>query len=453
MGKRVGVSETAPSDDLVLRCQDPEIEAALLGSMMLEPDACDVALAIVTEDAFYRIDNRKVFRLLKVLRSMEYRPDILMIRNYLEAEGSLEEIGGVDFLVQLCESVPSAANVEYYARMVAELHSRRRSYLACHNAAEEFITQRGRDELLQTSDVLSKKIGEYTSESSGSKVQSMLGVNQPPTEIHAKIEPPVATLSRFGIWKDEYTIIGARPSRGKTSFLVQLAWSAALAGEKVLLFSQETSQTMIAMRLVTSLTGVETWKIRLKKMGDGEIEAVKRAYRKVGGVRNLWVVQKCKTLREMRANHDAIVRREGEMNLVLVDYLQICDGEPTRENRFERVSRIASEFATWRHPKTAVVVASQLSRLSEKENRLPRLDDLRESGTIEQDADSVWFIHSDTKGEDAVPRRASIIVAKQRNGPTGKVDLNFWQPRYLFGDGVNEPPILYHPEDLYNETG
>ena len=427
-----------------------EVEEAVLGSMLIEHEAATIALQMLKADDFYKPANRHIFDVLQDLFERDNPLDLLTVESELRDRSLLEACGGPGYLAELTRSVSSAANVEYHAQIIAEKAIKRNLILSCTDIIKESY-----DSTTDPFDVLDKAeqalfdLANAKSRSSAKAIGDILkdtlsyledmrgkpsGVTGVPTELD--IDKMTA-----GWQPGDLIIIAARPSMGKTAFVLTSARNAALhpdpnMQQNVAIFSLEMSNQSLVQRLLTMEARINAQSARSGQLEDDEfkrlIDAAGRLFTAnifIDDTPGLSIMELRTKCRRLKNEHD--------IGLVVVDYLQLMtatgmDRTSNREQEIATISRGLKALA--KELDVPVVALSQLSRAVEQRggDKRPQLSDLRESGSIEQDADVVCFLYRpEYYGIKATPEGqsteglAEIIIGKQRNGPTGAVPLYF----------------------------
>jgi replicative DNA helicase len=408
--------------------------------MILHAPAIDVVVQISKADHFYRPAHQIIFQALLEMSQANKPIDLVTVRDELERRKLLEQIGGVEYLVALVEGVPTAANAEYYAQVVRDRALLRKLIVVGTEIVQEaFATH---EEAPAVLDRAEQQIFEIASEQIGDQTANMETLLKHTFEMLEKNEGQLITglASGFGaldeltsgFQKGDMVVLGARPSMGKTSLLLNMAEHMAVVdGVPAAVFSLEMSKEQVALRLLGSHARYD-----LRKMRRGMISAedwtqlqtaagrLQPAPLLIDDTAMLTILQLRAKARRLKAVHN--------IQCVFVDYLQLMTYQGRSTNRQEQISEISRGIkALGRELAIPVVVAAQLNRgPTDRPSQRPRMSDLRESGSIEQDADVVLLLHNEDyyhRGEeDWVPKNVTeLIVAKQRNGPTDTVYLQF----------------------------
>ncbi len=421
-----------------------EAEQATLGALLLDADAVGTVIRYLRPDNFYSLQNQKIFQAIISLFNNGQRVDLITLTEELRQQGLLAQAGGPGYVASLTDTVPTSANVEYYAKVVLE-HSMRRSLLVISNK----IIADAHDDSTESRAVLEeaqKRIFELTDANQHATFKTPKDMI--PLAI-ASIEKLYHTKNAFtgvpsglieldqmtsGFQKSELVIIGARPSVGKTALALSMVAHVSIK-EKIpaAFFSLEMSDMQLMVRLISQESHIASEKIRtgLLKMSDFQSiqDAAGRIYDSplyVVDMPNMKLLDLRAMARRLRAQHG--------VEIIFVDYLTLITSENTLIPRHEQIAEISRSLKSLaRELNIPVVALSQVRR--DAEGKKPTLADLRESGSIEQDADVVMFLHrervgsnkGDQDGEQAID--TELIVAKQRNGPIGDIEILFL-PRY-----------------------
>ena len=418
-----------------------EAEACVLGSMMLDPLAIDLVVQIVRDDHFYRPPHQALYKALVDMRHLATTEiDLVTVREELSRRGALEQIGGMEYIKLLVTGVPSSANAEYYAKIVRDKAQLRQLITACTDVIRD--AYEGRDETPMVIDRAEQSIFDIAQQHLGEDAKTLKELLQKTFEDLEAHEGKLITgiasgYSRLdqltsGFQKGEMIILAARPSMGKTSLLLNIAENVALMDQAPLaIFSLEMSRAQLAERFLASRarfnlrqmrTGTitpETW--TLLQSAASELSSAP-VY--VDDSANLTIVQLMAKARRLKAAHD--------IQCVLVDYLQLMSYSGRANSRQEQITEISRGIkALARDLNIPVIVAAQLNRgPADRPTHTPRMSDLRESGSIEQDADVVMLLHNEDyyhMGEEGYQLKGTtdLLIAKQRNGPTGTLPLTF----------------------------
>ncbi len=428
--------------------QTLETEKALLGALMIRPEGMNESSDIITADAFYAEKHRMIYRAMLALYQKNEPIDIESVRTKLQDQGDLDSIGGITYLAELAAEVPAASNARHYAAQVQKKHMLRSLI-----DAGEFVAELGYDEgeeLEETLEKAEKKIFEVTSTPTMAKFtalgDSLKGAWERLEHLHEHKDEMRGVRSGFkdldqmlaGFQKSDLIILAARPSVGKTSLALDIARNAAVKyGTVVGIFSLEMAAQQLIDRMVAAEANVNSWNLRTGNIKDqDDWDRIRGAYDRLGAAPIYIDDQPGNNILKMRAVARRL-KKENGLGLIVVDYLQLMvpTGARASDSMVQQVTEISRSLKNLaRELDVPVLALSQLSRAVEQRGGKPRLSDLRDSGSIEQDADVVMFIHRDDKQnkESERPNIAEILIEKHRNGPVGKIELFFDEKRTTF---------------------
>jgi len=418
-----------------------EAEESVLGAVLLSEDAVNEVMDHIHPEDFYVPAHQAVFEAIRELFDSSQAIDVVTVSESLRRRGELEKIGGVQYLTRLVDIVPSTSNINYYAGIVEE-HAKRRELIRAGAAVTELAFDID-DEIAAVLDRaeqavlgVAEKRASQTLLEVGPLFQDVLEHMEMLEEKGSEVtglETGFVDLDRklAGLQPANLVIIAGRPSMGKSSAALNIATNAASAGHPVAIFSLEMSKEEIVQRILSSVGKVDSMKLRSGQLGplwQRVVDAAGRMYKTPIYIDDSPVV----TVTDIRAKCRRLKRKKG-LALVVVDYLQLMEahGNENRQQEIASISRNLKNLA--RELEVPVIAVSQLNRsLESREDKRPRLSDLRESGSIEQDADVVMFVyrHEYYHPEDQEKKGiAEIIIAKHRAGSTGPVEMTF-QPEF-----------------------
>jgi replicative DNA helicase len=434
-----------------------EAEAAVLGSMILDPQCIGLVVQKITSAAFYRVEHQMIFEAIISLWDKKSDVfDLLLLRDELKNRKQLEEVGGPEYLVKIAEAVPSAANVEHYLQIVKDKQMMRELISAAGEVLTEALEDAG--SVAEKLDRAEQKIFAVTEKKISSSAASMKEILTETFEAIDKRQGHHVTglPTGFGELDDltcglqngEMIIIAGRPSMGKTSFAMNIAEHIGADNNiPVAIFSLEMSRQQLAERMLCSRGMIDSQLVRKGIVSDSQYQELVRAASELSE-KPIYVDDTPGiTPLELRGKARRLRSRYG-IKAIFIDYLQLMSMGGSVESRQQEVSEISRYLkALARELSLPVVVLSQLNRATEgREGHRPRMSDLRESGSIEQDADVIMLLHREDyyhKGEEGYEETsgAEVIVAKQRNGPTDTVELSFNGTYTRFGNKarVKEP--------------
>ncbi|TCL65299.1 primary replicative DNA helicase [Hydrogenispora ethanolica] len=419
--------------------QNIDAERSTLGSMFLEKEAIEKGLELLQSEAFYREAHRVIFEVVLHLHNHGEPVDIITVSEELKRRNMLEKIGGIPYLTALANAVPTAANVEYYAKIVAE-KALLRSII---NTATEIVRlgYEGADEVDSILDQAEKQIFQIAQQR---HVKGYVALKSILIDTFERIEQLYENrggvtglgtgfrdLDRMtaGLQPSDLIILAARPSMGKTTFALNLARNAAVDYKApVIVFSLEMSKEQLALKLLCSEAGVDNQRIRTGTLRDEDWPRLSHALGRLSES-NIYIDDTPGvTVFDIRAKARRI-KAEAGLGLIVIDYLQLMQSRGRSENRQQEVSEISRSLkALARELEVPVISLSQLSRaVEQRTDKTPSLADLRESGSLEQDADIVAFLYREDYYNKETEKKGitDLIIAKQRNGPVGTVELLF----------------------------
>ncbi len=421
-----------------------EAEESVLGACFLSKYALQKATENLLPESFYNEKNAKIFSSMIALQEEKTPIDLTTITSYLKKKNELNEVGGVEYLTEVLNFVPTASNVDYYIQTVEETAILRRLIETANEIATEgYRNDESINEILDSSE---KKILSIVKNRKSSEFRSI-------KEVLAKTQSDLERLSEFkneitglatgwydldklttGLHPNEFIIIAARPAMGKTAFALNLATHAAMTQNKsVAVFNLEMSAEQLAMRILSSLGQIEGFKLRTGNLMNNDWKRINEAISQLSNTNLVIDDTPGITIGEIRAKCRRLASSEKGLALVVIDYLQlISGGKNYGANRQQEVSDISRSLKTLAMELNVPIIAlSQLSRSVEgREDKRPIMSDLRESGSIEQDADIVSFLYRDdyynkeARTEDNTSI-SELIIGKHRNGPTTTIELLF----------------------------
>ena len=427
--------------------QSIESEQSLIGSMIIDKSAIAQVAEKLTEDDFYRDGHKIIYKSIFEMFKNDMAVDLVTLLEYLKSTDQLEKAGGVTYITEVSSSVPTTANLSSYIKIVEEKSILRRLIKASTAIIEDSYNKQG--EVEGVLDLAEKKIFDIAEKRSTSDFEALsdvlergfleierlfnnkgqiTGVPSGFTDLDAKTS---------GFQKGDMVLIAARPSMGKTTFALNIAENAALReGKSVVIFSLEMPKEQLAYKLLCSEANVDMLKLRTGNLDDKDWENIARATGPLSKAKIYIDDTAGVTVMEMRSKCRRLKMEYG-IDLILIDYLQLMSGSSS-ENRQQEVSEISRSIkALAKEMECPVIALSQLSRAPEQRaDHRPMLSDLRESGSIEQDADLVMFLYRDEyyNKETEDKNMAECIVAKHRNGPVGTVKMAFLGALSKFGD-------------------
>ena len=436
-------------EDSVMRSlpQSIEAEQSVIGSMIIDKSAIAQVAERLEENDFYRDGHKIIFKAIFEMFKNDTAVDLLTLLEYLKSNDLLERAGGVTYITEVSSSVPTTANLSSYIKIVEEKSTLRKLIKASTAIIEDSYNKQG--EVSSVLDSAEKKIFDIAEKRSSSdfeplnvvlergflEIERLFNNRGEITGVGSGIKDLDAKTS--GFQKGDMVLIAARPSMGKTTFALNIAENAALKeGKSVVIFSLEMSKEQLAYKLLCSQANVDMLKLRTGTLEDSDWESIARATGPLSKAKIYIDDTAGVSVMEMRSKCRKLKMEHG-IDLILIDYLQLMSGSSS-ENRQQEVSEISRSIkALAKEMQCPVIALSQLSRAPEQRaDHRPMLSDLRESGSIEQDADVVMFLYRDEYYNKESDDRgiAECIIAKQRNGPVGTVKMAWLGQYSRFGD-------------------
>ncbi len=421
--------------------QSIESEQAVLGSIMLRKDAMHEVEDVVNADSFYVEKHRKIFQAMLDLANKNEPIDMLSLSTKLAEQKLLDAVGGNVYLAEIVNVVPSSTNIKHYADIVQKKYVLR-SLIEAADYVSELAFEEGDDNVDDVLDMAEKKIFAVVSSPKSQKFVNLKDAIPEAYERMEKLHENKGALRGLptgfkdldnmlsGLQNSDLIILAARPSMGKTTLALDIArLSATIHDKSVLVFSLEMSSQQLVDRMLSAQSRVNAWNLRTGKLSDskGEFALLRDAMDKLAKAKIFIDDQAGNSIVRMKALSRRLKAEKG-LDLIVVDYLQLMSTSKNYDSMVNQVTDISRSLkALAKELDVPVLALSQLSRAVESRGGKPRLSDLRDSGSIEQDADVVMFIHRDDKGKDESEKTniAEILIEKHRNGPVGKVELYF----------------------------
>lgn len=439
-----------PANEPKIPPQNVDAEASLLGSILIDSDAIVKVADIIREDDFYDGRHREIYTALKSLYSKHSPIDVLTLSNELKNNGKLKDAGGAEYLTELTNFVPSAAHALEYAQIVSSKAIRRRIIKASQAIIE--MGYDGDDSIQELIETAESKLFEVSSDHIKQDVVSLENILSDSFERLDELHKDKGTIRGVptgfkdldnilaGFQKSDLFILAARPSMGKTALSLNLAHNVAVkSSQPVLLFSLEMSKEQLVDRLLAAEAGVDAWNLRTGNLTDADFEKIGHAMGTLSEAPIYIDDTPGITVSDLRTK----ARREAHkrpLGLIIVDYLQLMSGGTRFSNdggnRVQEISEISRGLkGIARELNVPLIAISQLSRSVESRHpQIPQLADLRESGSIEQDADVVAFLYREDYYNPETDRKnlTDIFIKKHRNGPTGAIELYFDREKQRF---------------------
>lgn len=433
-----------------------EAEISVLAGVLLDEAAMVRIEEIIDASMFFREPHRILYRAMRQLQEKRTAVDPVTVGDHLRTRGELERAGGIEYLAELIDAVPTAANVQYHARIVRDKALLRRLIDASTRTIQDVYEpgERSVDDLVDEAEARIFQVAETHDRGGFVWIKDLLWDAMENIE---KLQQSKGGLTGVpsgfrrldhmttGLQSGDLVIVAARPAMGKTSWVLNVAQSAAIRHKvPVAVFSLEMSKEQVVFRLLCSEARVDAQAVRRRRLSSSDHQRIGSAAAYLNTA-PIWIDDSPSgTVLEMRAKARRL-KAEGSLGLLVIDYLQLMEGTGRFESRQQEVAQISRGLkALARELNVPVIAVSQLSRAPELRggDRRPQLSDLRDSGSIEQDADLVMFLYrpeyysTDGKDKDgnSLEGKAELIVSKQRNGPTGRIDLVFNKQYTRFDD-------------------
>lgn len=413
-------------------------EQAVLGAILLDPDAIHRVVDLVRAEDFYQEAHRLIYETMLTLDDAGMPIDIITVTESLRRAGLLERAGGASYVVALADVVPTTAHVEHYARLVAE-KALLRTLIQAATRIREMGYEADRDprHLLGEAERLIMDLAQDKAGSAFSSLKEVLeAVLSHVEEVYRAqgemlgLPTGFTDLDRLlsGLWPQDLIILASRPSMGKTSLALSIALNVARKGTPVGFFSLEMSKEQLVQRLLTAEARIDHKRLRTARLDDEDWQKLTEAAVSIAALPLFIDDTPALNVREMRGRAKRLKAERG-LGLVIVDYLQLMQSTRRVENRQQEIADISRSLkGLAKELGVPVLALSQLSRaVEQRQEKRPVMSDLRESGSLEQDADVIMFIYREEYYRPETERKgiAEIIVAKQRNGPVGMVELAF----------------------------
>ncbi|HLR53000.1 MAG TPA: replicative DNA helicase [Candidatus Avamphibacillus sp.] len=426
-----------------------EAEQAIIGAIFLEPEAFSTASEVLMPEDFYRAGHQRIFEAMMQLADRGEAIDVVTVTSALQDSKHLEEAGGVSYLTEVAGSVPTAANIEYYTKIVEEKAVLRRLIRTATDIVTDTFTRE--DEVDDVLNEAEKGILEVSGRKNSGAFKAikdvLIDVYDNIEQLHQNKEDVTGIPTGFkdldritsGFQRNDLIIIAARPSVGKTAFALNIAQNVAVnTEENVAIFSLEMGADQLVQRMLCAEGNIDSQRLRTGSLIDedwGKLTMAMGSLSNAGiyiddtpGVRVNEIRSKCRRLKQ-----------EHGLGMIVIDYLQLIQGSGnSKESRQQEVSEISRSLkALARELEVPLIALSQLSRgVEQRQDKRPMMSDLRESGSIEQDADIVGFLYRDDYYDQESDKQniIEIIISKQRNGPVGTVELAFVKEYNKFVD-------------------
>ena len=428
--------------------QSIEAEQSVIGAMLIDKSAIAQVLEKLKEDDFYRDGHRAIYKAIQEMFSKDIAVDLVTLLEYLKTTDMLDKAGGVTYISELSASVPTTANLGAYIRIVEEKSTLRRLIKASTAIIEE--SYNGGSDVEKVIDSAQKKMFDIAEKKDSKEYEALSNVLERGFLEKERLFNNKGEITGVGsgiralddktsgFQKGDMVLIAARPSMGKTTFSLNIAENAALKeGKSVVIFSLEMSKEQLAYKLLCSQASVDMLKLRTGNLEDADWERIAMATGPLSKAKIYIDDTAGMPIMEMRSKCRKIKMEHG-IDMILIDYLQLMSGSSGSDNRQQEVSEISRGIkALAKEMECPIIALSQLSRAPEQRaDHRPMLSDLRESGSIEQDADVVMFLYRDEYYNKETEEKGigECIIAKQRNGPVGTVKMAWIGAHSKFAD-------------------
>ncbi len=446
-----------------------EAEIGVLGSLMLMPDACDDVVNLLRAEDFYDEAHAKIFQHMMAMHNAGKKIDMLLLRERLMGNDDYEMVGGAAALAEIFTSVPNAAHVNYYANIVRNKATARNLITTCSDLlTEAYLPENDPEELLNEAEQKVFMLRESRQSNNLTPIDEVLEQAMDRLDARVRGEAQEGTVETGftdldkmmgGLHGSELVILAARPSMGKTAFAMNITENVVMkSGKPALFVSLEMAAIELIERMLCSCSRVNGHRLRNGTLAAEDRKRLVNVAGELSSVPLFIDDSPTRNVSEIAGAARRIMRREGGLGLIVIDYLQLIQPDSANDPRQEQVAKMARRLkGLARELKTPILCLSQLNRQTEagRDGHRPKLSHLRESGAIEQDADVVMFVHREsyykkgTPEEKELEREAVIIIEKQRNGPTGDVELTWERDFTRFS---NRAPERYGEFDSLPQT-
>nr|WP_239565544.1 replicative DNA helicase [Brevibacillus fulvus] len=419
--------------------QNNEAEQSVLGAVFLSKEALITAIEILRPEDFYKTAHQRIFKTMQDLYEKGEPVDLVTVTAELQDHKLLDEVGGVTYLTEIASSVPTAANVEYYARIVEEKALLRRLILTATKIANDgYSREDDVGQIIADAEKYILEISQNRNSGGFVPIRDVLLETYERIELLSQRRGDVTGIPSgypdldkmtSGFQRSDLIILAARPSVGKTAFALNVAQNvAARAGETVAIFSLEMAASQLVQRMICAEGNLDAQKMRTGRLEEDDWQKLTMAIGTLAKAPIYIDDSPGVTVQDIRAKCRRLQTERG-LGMILIDYLQLIHGRGKGDNRQQEVSEISRTLkGIARELNVPIIALSQLSRsVEQRQDKRPMMSDIRESGSIEQDADIVAFLYRDDYYDKETENKnvIEIIIAKQRNGPTGTVELAF----------------------------
>ena len=421
--------------------QNLEAESSVLGGILLDNEAINQVLELLRPEDFYRESHRKILRAMIEITDRSEPVDLITLSEFLKTKNELEAVGGSAYLASLADFVPTAANIAYYARIVREKSVLRSLISTATDIATRGYEEQGNvEEFLDAAEKVIFDISEKKIKAAFVAVGDMItDTLKTIDKLYQRKEMITGVPTGYqdldkitaGLQPSDLIIVAGRPGMGKTAFALNIAANAAYCGVGAAIFSLEMSKEQLVLRMLCSEARVNSSKVRSGYLGERDFPQLAKAAGRLHEAPIYIDDTPAISILELRAKARRLLRdHTKQVGLIVVDYLQLMRGMGNANNREQEISEISRSLkALAKELRVPVMALSQLNRkVEDRTGRKPQMSDLRESGAIEQDADLIMFIYREElydKNNQDIKGKAEVIIEKQRNGPTGTINLTF----------------------------
>ncbi len=435
------------SDNLKVPPQDLQAEQSVLGAILVDASSINLVVEFLRQDHFYSKENQNIYGAMQSLFEKQQPIDIITLQSQLKKEGKLKDVGGTSYLTDLINTVPTSAYIEHYGRIVKDHYTKRQLI-----AFSSRTVQRAFDETGDTKKLLDEAEKEIFSLAQEHLRQDFVELKEVLAESFERLEEFLKQGVQHrglptgytdldnklaGLQDSNLIVLAARPGIGKTTLALNIALNVAMKEKKAVgFFSLEMSKEELVDRLLVGHADIDAWKLKTGRLSDEDYKKLTDAMGELADAPIFIDDTPGASILEMRTKARKL-KIEKDVKLLVVDYLQLADAGRRFDSRVTEVSMISQGLKNLaRELKIPVIALSQLSRAVEQRgSKKPQLSDLRESGSIEQDADIVAFLYHEDENEDLLDqskRMIKLFIAKHRNGATGEIDLMFRGDRVKF---------------------
>ncbi|MBF0103880.1 MAG: replicative DNA helicase [Deltaproteobacteria bacterium] len=441
--------------------QNIEAEQAILASILIDNHALNACLEHITSNDFYKEAHKVIFLAMMELSEKNEPTDLVTLNAHLEKMGLINKVGGSTYLSHIVDTIPTAANVSSYAKLVREKSILRQLIDAGTDIVRDcYSTEHDVNETLDLAESKVFSISEKRTQKGFASLKDLVKSGYKKLEELYENKSDITGLATgfreldkltAGLQRSDLIIVAGRPSMGKTAFALNVVENAChKSNAKIAVFSMEMSQESLVMRMLTSQARIDSMRVRTGDLAESDWPRLLSAADKLAHMKVYIDDQPAQTTMDIRAKSRRLAQETGGLDLIMIDYLQLMRSSGKFQSREQEISDITRSLKSLAKELSVPVVAlSQLNRsLEGRNNKRPMMSDLRESGAIEQDADIIAFIYRDVVYNPDTPEKntAEVIVGKQRNGSTGVCRLAFLSQYVRFEDLAFDSEFKYEPQ-------